>query len=125
MASKEELIAMGLKDKEKTEIKEKSISSFGKKESKAYNTKNIINKYTNKNNSMATVLSIIGGLEIIGSFILGIVMGNEYEIGIYYKEFNTFLCVGIIIAGIIIGTFILGLAEIIQKLQNIEDNTRK
>lgn len=125
MASMEELIAMGLKDKEKTEIKEESISSFGKKESKAYNTKNIINKYTNKNNSMATVLSIIGGLEIIGSFILGIVMGNEYEIGIYYKEFNTFLCVGIIIAGIIIGTFILGLAEIIQKLQNIEDNTRK
>ena len=125
MASKEELIAMGLKDEEKTEIKEKSISSFGKKESKTYNTKNIINKYTNKNNSMATVLSIIGGLEIIGSFILGIVMGNEYETGIYYKEFNTFLCVGIIIAGIIIGTFILGLAEIIQKLQNIEDNTRK
>lgn len=104
---------------EKTFDKVKETSNY--KEKYYYTTQN--------NNKTATALKFIGYLEIICGFILGIVLGNVFEIerGYYYsyKEFNTGLCVGCIVAGIITGIFILGFGEIIQKLQNIEDNTRK
>lgn len=124
MASNEELIAMGLKEDGKKEVKEKSNSSFKKMETKTQTTQNITNKYIHKNNSMATILSIIGILEIIASFIVGIIMGDTYQTGIYVKEFNTLLCIIIIIVGFVTGIFILGFSEVIQKLQNIEDNTK-
>lgn len=122
MASNEELIAMGLKNEGNKEFKEKNISKS--KETKTYENTNISNKYIHKSNTMATILSLIGGLEIIASFIIGIIMGNTYQTGIYVQEFNTILCVTIIIVGFVTGIFILGFSEVIQKLQNIEDNTR-
>lgn len=83
-------------------------------------------KITKSNNNMATILSILGWFEMIGGIILGIILGNNFEIGYYYgRTFNWGICIGVIIACIIGGIFILALGEIIQKLQNIEDNTRK
>ncbi len=79
---------------------------------------------TKGNNNVATVVKIIGWIEIVCGVILGIILGNTYELGYYRTEFNGGLCLGIIIAGIIIGTFIIGFGEIIQKLQNIENNTK-
>lgn len=78
--------------------------------------------YSNRNNNKTAIaVQIIGWLEIICGFILGIVLGNTFETGYYYREFNTGLCIGSIVGSIIIGVFILGFGEIIQLLQDIKD----
>lgn len=81
--------------------------------------------YGSRRNTISMALMIIGILDIICGFILGNVLGNVYKIGTYYDEFNMGLCIGCIVAGFISGVVILGFGEVIQKLQNIEDNTRK
>lgn len=107
--------------KENTKINKKNVNKV--KETRNY--KEEYHYITQNNNKTATAVKLIGCLEIICGFILGIVLGDIFETGYYYKEFNTGLCIGCIVAGFITGIFILGFGEIIQKLQNIEDNTRK
>lgn len=102
MASNEELRAMGIT---KNDIENVDIEKVG------------INK-------IATAVKFVGCLEIICSIILGIILGNTFRVGYYGYDFNTGLCIAIIVAGILGGIFILGFGEIIQKLQNIENNTK-
>lgn len=70
---------------------------------------------SNGNNQIATVLKAFSIITMIISVIIFLVFMED--------NFYTGLIVGV--SGIISGLFILGFAEIIQKLQNIEDNTRK
>lgn len=112
-------------DEAETEPKEeiKKISFQKEPSQKESQPIKYLNRYTN--NTMATILMIIGTLEIISTFILGIILGDTFQTGVRYKEFNGVLCVCTIVIGIVFGMFIFGFAEVIQKLQNIEDNTRK
>ena len=96
MASKEELEAMGIKQ--------------ANNQNRYNNTKN-----SNENNQIATVLKAFSIITMIISVVTFLILMEE--------NFYTGLIVGV--SGIVGGIFILGFAEIIQKLQNIEDNTRK
>ena len=96
MASKEELEAMGIKQ--------------ANNQNRYNNTKN-----SNENNQIATVLKAFSIITMIISVVTFLILMEE--------NFYTGLIVGV--SGIVGGMFILGFAEIIQKLQNIEDNTRK
>lgn len=96
MASKEELEAMGIKQTNN--------------QNRYNNTKN-----SNGNNQIATVLKAFSIITMIISVVTFLILMED--------NFYTGLIVGV--SGIIGGIFILGFAEIIQKLQNIEDNTRK
>lgn len=60
------------------------------------------------------VIAIIGG-------IIGILYGLNLRDSVYTEELGA----TIVIASIFSSVFIYGFGEIIQKLQNIEDNTRK
>lgn len=71
-----------------------------------------------EDNKIAVILRVVAIIEIIGGFILGVILGNTYEI-VY--DFNWGLFVGTVIAGFISGIFILGFAEVIQLLQDIKD----
>lgn len=71
-----------------------------------------------ENNKIAVTLRVVAIIEIIGGFILGVILGNTFEIG---YDFNWGLFVGTVIAGFISGIFILGFAEVIQLLQDIKD----
>lgn len=73
------------------------------------------NNNSNGNNQIATVLKAFSIITMIMSVIIFLVFMED--------NFYTGLIVGV--SGIVGGVFILGFAEIIQKLQNIEDNTRK
>ena len=98
------------------------IENNKNEEEKNYNYKdNYQTNTSNTDNKIAKALRIVAIIEIICSFIVGCILGNTF--GVY--EYNWGLCIGILVAGIINGVFILGFAEIIQKLQNIEDNTKK
>lgn len=73
------------------------------------------NNNSNGNNQIATVLKAFSIITMIMSVIVLLIFMEE--------NFYTGLIIGV--SGIIGGIFILGFAEIIQKLQNIEENTRK
>lgn len=73
------------------------------------------NNNSNGNNQIATVLKAFSIITMIMSVIIFLVFMED--------NFYTGLIVGV--SGIVGGVFILGFAEIIQKLQNIENNTRK
>lgn len=94
MASKEELEAMGI-------TKTMQIKEDYHKKSNNNNT----------NNQIATVLKAFSIITMIISVITFLILMED--------NFYTGLIVGV--SGIISGLFILGFAEIIQKLQNIED----
>lgn len=96
MASKEELEAMGIKQTNN--------------QNRYNNTKN-----SNGNNQIATVLKAFSIITIIISVVTFLIL----------MEDNFYTGLIIVVSGVIGGIFILGFAEIIQKLQNIEDNTRK
>ncbi len=96
MASKEELEAMGIKQ--------------ANNQNKYSNTKN-----SNGNNQIATVLKAFSIITMIISVVTFLIL----------MEDNFYTGLIIVVSGVIGGIFILGFAEIIQKLQNIEDNTRK
>ena len=96
MASKEELEAMGIKQ--------------ANNQNRYNNTKN-----SNENNQIATVLKAFSIITMIISVVTFLIL----------MEDNFYTGLIIVVSGVIGGIFILGFAEIIQKLQNIEDNTRK
>lgn len=73
------------------------------------------NNNSNGNNQIATVLKAFSIITMIMSVIVFLIFMEE--------NFYTGLIIGV--SGIVGGVFILGFAEIIQKLQNIENNTRK
>ena len=73
------------------------------------------NNNSNGNNQIAIVLKAFSIITMIMSVIVFLIFMEE--------NFYTGLIVGV--SGIVGGVFILGFAEIIQKLQNIENNTRK
>lgn len=98
MASREELEAMGIK--QTMQLKEDNQKNFNN---------------GNENNQIATVLKTFSVITMIISVITFLVLMKD--------SFYTGLIV--ILSGVIGGVFILGFAEIIQKLQNIENNTRK
>ena len=76
-------------------------------------------------NSTAVAVKLIGKIEIACAIIAGLILGGAYKTGFKGTDYNVGLMIGIIVGRIIIGTFILGFGEIIQKLQNIEDNTNR
>lgn len=100
MISKEEMKAMGIV------INEDNTKEY--KDSKSFLNEEKYNKMTE--NKVAYVIKFIS---ILSTFI-GIVFGTFSDKMLIY-----------IVASIISGIFIYALGEIIQKLQNIEDNTRK
>ena len=66
-------------------------------------------------NSTAKVIRAIGFIQIIAGIItLFVMLGNQFYVGLT-----------IFITAFVTGILEIGFAEIIQKLQNIEDNTRK
>lgn len=69
-------------------------------------------------NNTNTIVSIIKGLAGV-TVVLGIIGG------IFCLENEPYVGIAIIIASIVSAVFVYALGEIIQKLQNIEDNTRK
>lgn len=71
---------------------------------------------------MAKILRVVAIIEIVCGFIVGAILGDTFEIG---YDYNWGLCIGIIVAGVINGIFILGFAEIIQLLQDIKSKTKK
>lgn len=132
MASKEELEAIGIK---KFQCKEccRDITEEEYKMYKGYckncygERKNIARGkeiYNNEeseseDNGKNTVASIIKGIAVIfaiAGVIVGLVSIDSLNSGV--------MAVVIIIASIISSVFIYALGEIIQKLQNIEDNTK-
>ncbi len=92
MANKEELEAMGIKQ--------------ANNQNRYNNTKN-----SNGNNQIATVLKAFSIITMIISVVTFLIL----------MEDNFYTGLIIVVSGIIGGIFILGFAEIIQKLQNIED----
>ena len=74
-----------------------------------------INNNDNGNNQIATVLKAFSIITMIISVVTFLIL----------MEDNFYTGLIIVVSGVIGGIFILGFAEIIQKLQNIEDNTRK
>ena len=73
------------------------------------------NRNNNDNNQIATVLKAFSIITMIISVITFLILMVD----------NFYTGLIIVVSGVIGGIFILGFAEIIQKLQNIEDNTRK
>lgn len=73
------------------------------------------NNNDNGNNQIATVLKAFSIITMIISVVTFLIL----------MEDNFYTGLIIVVSGVIGGIFILGFAEIIQKLQNIEDNTRK
>lgn len=145
MASDEELRAMGIETSnniiicekcyEENEANRTTCKSCGaklyknnttrnsKKEEKNYNYKENYNTNmaSTESNKMAKILRVIAVIEIICGFIVGGVLGDTFGVGYYGYEFNWGLCIGIIVASLISGIFILGFAEVIQLLQDIKD----
>lgn len=73
---------------------------------------NTSNVTTNIKNSVATIIKGLAILEVVIAIIVGLIT---------IEEFGIFVIVGSIISAI----FIYALGEIIQKLENIDNNTRK
>lgn len=145
MASDEELRAMGIekgnniiiceKCYEENEATRTTCKSCGAKLYKNNTTRNSKNEEKNYNykenyntnmastesNKMAKILRVIAVIEIICGFIVGGVLGDTFGVGYYGYDFNWGLCIGIIVASLISGIFILGFAEVIQLLQDIKD----
>lgn len=92
-------------------VSDKELRAMGIKQANNQNR----NNNDNKNNQIATVLKAFSIITMIMSVIIFLVFMED--------NFYTGLIVGV--SGIVGGVFILGFAEIIQKLQNIENNTRK
>mgnify|MGYP000041833151 CR=1 FL=1 len=142
MASDEELRAMGIKSDnviicencyEENEASRNTCKNCGSKlyknnSSKNEEQKNSYNERYNtnisytENNKMAKILRVVAIIEIVCGFIVGAILGDTFEIG---YDYNWGLCIGIIVAGVINGIFILGFAEIIQLLQDIKSKTKK
>lgn len=135
MASKEELEAMGIKKfqcreccRDITESEYKTYKGYCKncyRERKNIEIrKEIYNNEENEleeseDNGKNTVATIIKGIAIISAIaglIVGLVSIDALNSGV--------MAVIIIIASMILSVFIYALGEIIQKLQNIEDNTK-
>ena len=142
MASDEELKAMGIKSDnviicencyEENEASRNTCKNCGSKlyknnSSKNEEQKNSYNERYNtnisytENNKMAKILRVVAIIEIVCGFIVGAILGDTFEIG---YDYNWGLCIGIIVAGVINGIFILGFAEIIQLLQDIKSKIKK
>lgn len=142
MASDEELRAMGIKSDnviicencyEENEASRNTCKNCGSKlyknnSSKNEEQKNSYNERYNtnisytENNKMAKILRVVAIIEIVCGFIVGAILGDTFEIG---YDYNWGLCIGIIVAGVINGIFILGFAEIIQLLQDIKSKIKK
>ena len=135
MASKEEMEAMGIEVKQCKECcrdisKEEYDKNKGyckncyeekeniKSEKAKYNNTQKETKFiTPTNNKVAIIIKTIAVIVGVAGIIYGCTMfDSSYteEIGVVY-----------IIVSIISAVFVYALGEIIQKLQNIEDNTRK
>lgn len=69
----------------------------------------------NRNNGISIALKLIGIIEIVGGIISAL--------SLFEDEF--WLGLGILVGAMVTGMLIVGIGEIIQKLQNIEDNTIK
>lgn len=135
MASKEELEAMGIEVRECKEccrdISEEEYKKYKGYCKNCYEERQEINsrkrEYNNKNeelnedfdgNRKNTVATIVKGMAII-SAIVGTILG------LYSIEEMEIMAVVIIVASVVSSVFVYALGEIIQKLQNIENNTRK
>ena len=75
--------------------------------------------------STASVIRVIAILVYLGSFILGIVLGIKVvEVGYYKTSTSTMFlfetALGYWCAGFAFGTVLLGISQIIQKLDNVE-----
>lgn len=142
MASDEELKAMGIKSdnviicencyEENEESRNtckncgsklyKNNSSKNEEQKNSYNERYNTNISYTENNKMAKILRVVAIIEIVCGFIVGAILGDTFEIG---YDYNWGLCIGIIVAGVINGIFILGFAEIIQLLQDIKSKIKK
>ena len=89
----------------------------------SYNTNN--NSYYDNNNKIAMILRVFAIIEIVAGFIVGGILGDTFGVGYRGYDFNWGLFVGIVVAGFMIGIFILGFAEIIQLLQDIKYKIKK
>lgn len=135
MASKDELRAMGIEVKECKEccrhISEEEYKKYKGYCKNCYEEKQNIERskreynneddafeekyYDNNKNTVATIIKGIAIISAIAGFIVGLVSIDELNSGI--------MAVVIIVASIISAVFVYALGEIIQKLQNIENNT--
>lgn len=98
MADDEELKAMGI------------VNNNTNKNSNTYKT-----SYSNHTNIVAMTIQVLAVLSAIIGVIIGIRIFEDFEI----------YAVGFITVILISSLFVYAIGEIIQKLQNIEENTRK
>ncbi|MBQ2968621.1 MAG: hypothetical protein IJE10_10950 [Clostridia bacterium] len=89
-------------------------------------TEDVILNHFNKDNPIATALTVIAWIVFIGGFIAGIVLGTvEVERGYYYTytdtEFSFAIAFVYWCASLISGTMFLGFAEIIKLLNEIRN----
>jgi len=93
------------------DIYEMESNLYGEKCRSCYSEDNYIR------NKTAIVIKVIA--------ILGIIVGVIYGIVLAQSAYTEDLAVPVIVGSILSSVFIYGFGEIIQKLQNIEDNTIK
>lgn len=93
------------------EIYEMESNLYGEKCRSCYTEENYLR------NKTAMVIKVIAVLGAIAGVIYGIILGQS--------AYTEDLVVPVIVASILSAVFVYGFGEIIQKLQNIEDNTRK
>ncbi len=133
MASKEELQALGIELKQCKECcKDISVaeykkysgyckSCFSDKENiesrkTSYNSQDEQENYYDdkETNKVAKIIKIIAIIGAVAGIMLGLTLVEDLE----------GLSIGIMVVSIILAVFVYALGEIIQKLQNIEDNTK-